>query len=72
MYAYAHTHTHTHTHHQRERTLFGQQYSDDESEEQFFYGDTRSELMGTKLALEDSARSRSEPIKKRLKAAPRV
>ena len=65
-------HMHTHTHHQRERTLFGQQYSDDESEEQLFYGDTRSELMSTNLALEDSSRSRSEPIKKRLKAAPKV
>ena len=58
---------------QRECTMFGRQYSDDEDEEQYVYGHTRSELMGTKLAKEESStRSRSEPIKKLLKAAPRV
>lgn len=60
-------------HTQREVTLFGRQYSDDEDEEQFAYGHTRSELMGTRLAKEESStRSRSEPIKKLMKAAPRV
>ena len=47
----------------------GRQYSDDEEEDQYFY-DRSSELMATELASE--RKSKSEPVKKMMRAAPKV
>ena len=47
----------------------GRNYSDDEDEEQYFY-DRSSELMSTELASE--RKSKSEPVKKLMRAAPKV
>ena len=56
---------------QSERSVFGRQYSDDEDEEAFM-SYRSSDLMGTALASESRSSSRSEPLKKLLKAAPKV